>query len=630
MSPGGPDLRVERVREHLTRAADVIRTAGLPVPSLRGSLHRPVTVTLAAGGRPLPESTWMGALALEMVHEASLLHDDVLDGAEIRRGRPTLVAERGVAAALVEGDHLLTGAYVVAQHSGRPSFVSRFAEAVFATVDGERSQGRRAGEALGVEAYRAIVARKTGALFGCAAFLGACGSDDDADPEWVRFGCDLGVLYQRVDDLLDYVPAAATGKAAFQDRRQQKWTWPLAHASAESWAAADGPCHRALSACVAELRDEAEALVDRGARLGADVDGVVTLTERWLAPVLAAVPTGGRWPSAAVTAGRARVEERVRTLDSADARAASFRLHSRSFSFAARLFPPEPRRRVAGVYGFCRFTDDLVDRADPLHPQRTLEDLDAWLGMASDAYHGRASGCVLVDSVMRDMVEHDVPFHYVRELVAGMRMDLEGRTYETMTELRLYTYRVASVVGGWLTELFGTHDPWVLERAAALGHAMQLTNILRDVGEDLRAGRLYLPASQLGRHGLTRADLEGMSDGERPIDARYRVLVQEMMAIAEADYDAAFEAIPHLPVFFQRPVAVAARVYMGIHEGIRRNGYDNLRRRAYTRVTDKLRLAGVGLWELGRARRNASALPPLRSGRGEPWIPPTVDREAVA
>ena len=121
---------------------------------------------------------------------------------------------------------------------------------------------------------------------------------------------------------------------------------------------------------------------------------------------------------------------------------------------------------------------------------------------------------------MGEMRDAGVPFHYAEELVEGMRMDLDNTRYQTLADLRVYSYRVASVVGGWLTEQFGIQDPWVLERAYALGHAMQLTNILRDVGEDLGLGRLYLPENLLRRYGVDRARLEATTRDGRPCAPR--------------------------------------------------------------------------------------------------------------
>ncbi len=204
-----------------------------------------------------------------------------------------------------------------------------------------------------------------------------------------------------------------------------------------------------------------------------------------------------------------------------------------------------------------------------------------------------------------------VPFEYARDLVAGMRMDVHHQPYASLRELRVYTYRVAGVIGLWLTELYGVHDQRVLHHAAALGHALQLTNILRDVGEDWSRGRVYLPLDRLQAHGLEPADLGAMRAGMMPVDDRFRALVEELMGIAEADYRDALAALPALPAFFARPVAVAAHVYRGIHDEIRGAGYDTLRRRAHTSLPRKLWLAvrGLALSEDRRGRPSPSPTP---------------------
>jgi 15-cis-phytoene synthase len=291
-----------------------------------------------------------------------------------------------------------------------------------------------------------------------------------------------------------------------------------------------------------------------------------------------------------------------------------FANHSRSFSFAARFMPRIERERLARVYAFCRYTDDLVDR--PSDPSRAAIEarLETWISHAARAYAGERTGIALLDRLMPETAVANVPFAYARELVQGMWMDLHHAPYADLPALRVYTYRVAGVLGRWLTELFGVHDPHVLRRAEALGHALQLTNILRDVGEDYARGRVYLPADRLAAHGLAPRDLGLMRSGRRPIDDRYRALVEELMREAEEDYRRAFGGLAALPPFFARPVAVAAHVYRGIHDEIRRNGYDNLRRRAHTSLPRKMWLAARGLAEAmdPRAARSSSPSPGAR------------------
>jgi 15-cis-phytoene synthase len=271
--------------------------------------------------------------------------------------------------------------------------------------------------------------------------------------------------------------------------------------------------------------------------------------------------------------------------------------NSRSFHFAAAFMRRAERERTARVYAWCRFVDDLADATgDPVVAEAQL---DTWLECSQAAYHGQPSGIALIDGVMGEMAEHGVPFAYASDLAQGVRSDLRFVAHRDLDELLLYAYRVAGVVGQWLSELHGVRDPWMLERAAALGRAMQLTNIVRDVGEDWDHGRLYIPRTLLERHALSASDIGALRQGLRPLDDNYRNLLEELMSIATREYVAAREAIPHLPAGFRGAVAVAAAVYEGIHDAVRRNGYDNLRRRAVTTTARKVVRAAGALWSLG-------------------------------
>jgi len=271
--------------------------------------------------------------------------------------------------------------------------------------------------------------------------------------------------------------------------------------------------------------------------------------------------------------------------------------NSRSFYFAAAFMRSAERERTARVYAWCRFIDDLADATGD--PAVAETQLDTWLERSHTAYGGQPSGIPLIDRVMGEMAERGVPFTYALHLAHGVRSDLRFAAYHDLDDLLLYAYRVAGVVGQWLSELHGVRDPWMLERAAALGRAMQLTNIVRDVGEDWEHGRLYIPRTLLERHGLSANDIGALRQGLRPLDDDYRNLLEELMSVATREYVAAREAIPHLPAGFRRAVAVAAAVYEGIHDAVRRNGYDNLRHRAVTTTGRKVVRAAGALWSLG-------------------------------
>ncbi len=600
-----------------------VGSIGLARPDLQGKMLRP-QVAWAAAPKALRASSELasGMLAIQMVHEASLLHDDILDDADTRRGRPSGVARHGVAAALVEGDHLLTSAYQVAQDVGSPAFMACFARAVERTVAGEKAQGRAMGRWLEQAEYLEIVSAKSGELFGAAVALPVCLSVTDHGVQRAyALGVRIGQLYQMVDDFLDLCPRAESGKAPRQDYRQGKWTWPLEHADIQGFELSDGELTHRLFAGT----DGGDSAMRRGlgvltrqlseARLAwrdlhPEDDAVPALLDEWGKMALAALEreeaSAGSTSRAAtrIAEPRRAVREQALSLGPPEAWPEYFSRHSRSFHLSARLFPAEEGRVVAGVYTFCRFTDDLVDQAPELPADVLLDRLEAWRDLVQEAYDDHSTGIPLLDRVMGETRRRDVPVRYAHALIDGVAMDLRVTVYPDLEALQDYSYHVASVVGLWLTELFGVRDPWVLSRAEALGQAMQLTNILRDVGEDLRRGRLYLPLEVLEAHGVDPDQLESAAANGAPLPEGYPAALEALMAVAEEDYDRAMEAVPALPDFFQRPVAAASRIYRGIHREIRGNRYDNLRQRAMTSWSRKIILGGRGLWELRGARRS--------------------------
>jgi 15-cis-phytoene synthase len=272
--------------------------------------------------------------------------------------------------------------------------------------------------------------------------------------------------------------------------------------------------------------------------------------------------------------------------------------NSRSFRFAARFLPEKEARQVAEVYAYCRLTDNLVDEADGVEIAELEERLQEWEALSRKAYAGNSTGITILDIPLGHMGEQGVPFTYAAELIEGMRMDIRPRLYANLGELEVYTYRVAGVVGQWLTELVGVKNPWVLARAADLGHAMQLTNILRDVGEDRNRGRLYLPIDALVRHGFDPENFAASWAGKSLPPPAYGHLMEELMAVSERRYRMAFQGIPSLPGFFQRPSLVSALVYREIHTALRKNRYDNFRLRAHSSTFAKLGLGLRSMWIL--------------------------------
>lgn len=639
-----------------TGLAGAGRTAserGIAVPPLRGKLLRPrAALAFVPPERHdrLSDRFWLGCLAVQMAHEASLHHDDVLDGGIKRRNSSSLLGAKGAGAALLTGDLYLSGSYRVALMTRSEAFLAAFTEAVEATVQGERMQGEVSARGCPVDGYVEVVRAKSGALFGAAAGLAnwVVGSAAIRPARDLReLGIELGAFYQLVDDFLDYCPADDTGKPKLQDFRNRVWTSVLGDRGPRWFDRTPEEAVREfflpgrngtepVASVPSMARVAAEDLRARGSELAgrlraAQADSaLIDLIGKWIRRCERAVRKGmeqvdsglvganGSRPPVPAGDPRAKgasiasssfttvaaIAARAQALGPRPAWGRYFVRHSRSFSFAARLFPPEERTRVRDIYAWCRFTDDLVDEAS--EPGADLHGtLDAWAAICRAAYCGDTTGIPLADAVMGEMASRRIPFALASELIEGVRMDIEPRVYRTMDDLRRYTHRVASVVGAWLTYSFGVRDGWVIERAHALGHAMQLTNIIRDVGEDLRRGRLYLPADRMAAHGVSREsllDARVRARNGRGVGFAYPGLLEELMGIADAAYADAYEAMPHLPASFQRAVAVAAQVYQGIHDQVRANGYDNLNRRAHTSLPAKVMLAGRGYGRL-RARR---------------------------
>ena len=182
-----------------------------------------------------------------------------------------------------------------------------------------------------------------------------------------------------------------------------------------------------------------------------------------------------------------------------------------NLALAFVALPRERRADITTFYAFCRIVDDIAD--EPGDVSEKQAGLDAW----SRAVGGEFAGQPPLASAVRAIIsKYSLPVAHFREIIAGVEMDLHGASYATWEDLRVYCHRVASVVGLVSIEIFGCRDPRSREYAEQLGLALQLTNILRDVGQDLaNEGRIYRPAEDLARFGVTPADLAAHRRDER-------------------------------------------------------------------------------------------------------------------
>ncbi|MDQ2891017.1 MAG: squalene/phytoene synthase family protein [Gemmatimonadota bacterium] len=594
-----------------------------------GQLLRPLlSIAGASDATRSDDRFWYATLAVQLAHEASLVHDDVVDNASTRRGRPTTVAARGPGAAVLEGDLLLTAAYVAASATGSHAFISRFATAVSRTVRAERSQGACMGRKVERNSYEEIALGKSGELMGCAlgagSMIASLGADrpDGADgthDEHCELGRRIGLLYQMMDDFLDYCPAAQTGKPPLGDYAQGRWTWPLDHLPDASLGLPMDDVLASLHSC-ARSTDSGSAMMRAAQDLSALIASATDMCATCLPGDNLVIELLGDWrervtgaleqeQTARASASRVALAARFTDVDAHAGAMGYLAHHSRSFRFASRLLPRDTGLKIARVYAFCRFTDNLADEPARAGVSRS-ELVTEWVTMAATSYDGTPVRIPVLDLTMLEMREAGVPFSLVDDLCRGMHMDIDGKTYATLHDLRLYTYRVAGVVGLWVAQLSGVRDASALANAERMGHAMQLTNILRDVGEDWRNGRLYLPLDVLARHGLVPSDIGDMVSGARPVSDAYREMTCELVALARADYRAAFAWLPSLPDTLQPGMAVAAELYEAIHDALRRNDYDNIHNRAATPFARKVGIAGHALRSLRRARKANAAMHP--------------------
>lgn len=304
---------------------------------------------------------------------------------------------------------------------------------------------------------------------------------------------------------------------------------------------------------------------------------------------LAALPTAGADDGRVAPAG-------AYTLPAAyTACRAITRHHSKSFFLATRLLPPAKRLAMEALYAFCRTSDDAVDAHDD--SGNVLAEWVAQINRPAPPPHQP----VLI--AWADTCErYQLPCDLTNELLAGVAMDLSVPRYETFAELWVYCYRVASVVGLLSMRIIGFQTGAEVY-AIRLGIALQLTNILRDIGEDARRGRIYLPLEDLRRFNLTEDDI---LNGVR--DDRFRALMSYEVERAEQLYRSSWPGVTLLNPDGQMAVAAAALLYRGILGKIVANDFDVFTKRAHLSNAEKLFMLPRIRYQLHRLHRGVKDL----------------------
>ncbi|XP_008806682.2 phytoene synthase 2, chloroplastic-like isoform X2 [Phoenix dactylifera] len=260
--------------------------------------------------------------------------------------------------------------------------------------------------------------------------------------------------------------------------------------------------------------------------------------------------------------------------------------YAKTFYLGTLLMTPERRRAVWAIYVWCRRTDELVDGPNAFHITPTA--LDRWDKRLNDLFEGRPYD--MFDAALSDTVsKFPVDIQPFKDMIEGMRLDLKKSRYKHFDELYLYCYYVAGTVGLMSVPVMGiapdskASTESIYNSALALGIANQLTNILRDVGEDARRGRIYLPQDELAQAGLSDDDIF-----QGKVTDKWRNFMKDQIKRAKMFFDEAEKGVAELNSASRWPVSASLLLYRQILDAIEANDYNNFRKRAYVGKTKKL------------------------------------------
>ncbi len=264
-------------------------------------------------------------------------------------------------------------------------------------------------------------------------------------------------------------------------------------------------------------------------------------------------------------------------------------LHGKTYYLATLLLPAKKRPPVHALYGFARYADEIVDDlASTLSEEEKAHELRTWgAGVLADLRRGESNdliGRALVDTVNT----YSIPLEYFEAFMKSMEMDLTVTRYNNYDELMTYVYGSAVVIGLEMLPILGYSDPRAIEAATALGTAFQLANFIRDIGEDIDRGRIYMPLDELARFGVSEEMLLRRDLTPEIVEAiKFQIArVRDLQERAEA-------GIQYLDPISRPCIRAASELYCGIVDEIEANGYDIFNKRATTSSLRRLRVAGL-------------------------------------
>ena len=240
-----------------------------------------------------------------------------------------------------------------------------------------------------------------------------------------------------------------------------------------------------------------------------------------------------------------------------------------SFYYSFLFLPPERRRAITALYAFCREVDDVVDE---IRDKTVAATKLAWWRLEVERLYAGEPTHPVTKALQPNLEPFGIARKQLVEVIDGMQMDLEQTRYLDFAGLRLYCRRVAGVIGELSAAIFGFQDKRTLQYADELGLAFQLTNIIRDVGEDARVGRVYIPLEDLQRHSLAAHQLLAARATDQESEA-FRAMMREQVARARQHYRTAFELLPDVDRRAQRPGLIMSAIYSALLDEIERDQY---------------------------------------------------------
>jgi phytoene synthase len=256
-----------------------------------------------------------------------------------------------------------------------------------------------------------------------------------------------------------------------------------------------------------------------------------------------------------------------------------------NFYYAFLLLPKQKRAALYAVYSFMRQCDDLVDDIPEANLENKKEVLNKWKEMTQKAFETGVSDHPIFPALLDTIQRFSIPRSYFFELISGVGMDLEKKSYEKFEDLYQYCYRVASIVGLVCICIFGYRDRKALEYAEAAGIAFQLTNILRDIREDQQLGRIYIPLEDLKRFRCSETSLQ-----ERIVDERFRKLLHFEFERARDYYAQGEKLVSLINEDSQRALAALFGIYKGLLEKISRQESQVFEKRIHLSFFEKLKI----------------------------------------